>query len=92
MEKLILMLSEALEKPLDRVELVKEFQKKVLEIDMEDEPDSLLEVLRDLALDLEYYEPNPEYRKEDSSFYGNERLEQEIKKALQKIEKIKAQK
>ena len=43
------------------------------------------EILGDLALDLEYYEPNPEWRREDKSFYGDERAVAEIRAALERL-------
>jgi hypothetical protein len=45
------------------------------------------EILRDLAYDLEYYEPDPRARAEDSSFYDDERAIAEIEEALARIER-----
>jgi hypothetical protein len=42
-------------------------------------------VLRDLAYDLAYYEADPVLRREDSSFYGDDRARTEIREALQKL-------
>ncbi len=47
------------------------------------------DVLVSLAHDLEYYESNPELRGESN--FGDERLESEIKVALQKIEILRNQ-
>ncbi|MBK6730818.1 MAG: hypothetical protein IPG60_07590 [Bacteroidetes bacterium] len=44
------------------------------------------EILSELAYDLDFYEPNDELRKEDSSYYGDDRLEEEIRTAIQKLE------
>jgi hypothetical protein len=44
------------------------------------------EILRDLAWDLSYYEPDPRARAEDPSYYGEERLTTEIEEALHKLE------
>jgi len=46
----------------------------------------LNEILTGIAYDLDFYEPNEEWRKEDPSYYGDKRLKQEIKHALRKIE------
>lgn len=46
------------------------------------------EILGALALDLDYYEPDESLRKEDSSFYGEDRLEQEVLQALRELEKL----
>jgi hypothetical protein len=43
------------------------------------------EVLRDLALDLDFYEPNEGSRAEDSSYFGDEQAEREIRAALGKL-------
>jgi hypothetical protein len=42
------------------------------------------DVLNDLALDLDYYEPNPSLRK--GQFYGDAKLVLEITTALQKLD------
>ncbi|MFT3746388.1 MAG: hypothetical protein QM785_19110 [Pyrinomonadaceae bacterium] len=39
-------------------------------------------VLRDLAYDLDFYEPNPMLREEDSSFYGDVQLDLLLETAL----------
>jgi hypothetical protein len=44
------------------------------------------EILNNLAYDLDFYEPNATWRKESPSYYGDVRLEQEIRSALQKLE------
>lgn len=43
------------------------------------------ENLIDLADTLDYYEPNPDWRIEDYTFYGDQRLEIEIVEALRKL-------
>ncbi len=48
--------------------------------------DNASELLLELAYDLDFYEPNEEWRKEDPSYYGEERLEQEIKIVIQKLQ------
>jgi len=45
------------------------------------------EILRELAYDLEYYEPDPRARAEDSSFYDDDRAVAEIEEALTRIER-----
>jgi len=35
---------------------------------------------------LDYYEPDPDLRREDPSFYGDERVEAEVKEALEKLD------
>lgn len=45
----------------------------------------LNEMLSELAYDLDFYEPNKEWREEGPNYYGDERLEEIIKLALQKL-------
>ncbi len=44
------------------------------------------EVLRDLAHDLDFYEPDAQMRGEDPSYYGTDRAIEEITTALRRIE------
>lgn len=43
------------------------------------------EIMKDLALDLSYYEFDSKVRQQESSFFGDERLEELILDALTKI-------
>ncbi len=49
---------------------------------------ALYEILDDLVETLAYYVSNPEWRKKDRSFYGEEKLVQNIQGALQAIEAL----
>lgn len=62
-----------------RKRLISEFQKLVW-----GDPNSN-EILSELAYDLDFYEPDEALRREDSSYYGDERLEEEIKSTLQRL-------
>jgi hypothetical protein len=44
------------------------------------------EFLRELAYDLDFYEPDPEVRSEDWSYYDKVRLLQLVRDALQQLE------
>jgi hypothetical protein len=46
------------------------------------------ETLSDLAVDLDYYEPDPVDRREDPSYYGDQRAEVEITEALEKLGQV----
>ena len=70
----------------DRKALVAEFQRQVW--DAERPEDAVWEVLSDLAYDLDFWVPNPEWRKQDLSYYGDERLEAEIRSALEKLDDL----
>jgi hypothetical protein len=43
------------------------------------------EMLSALAYDLDFYEPDEALRKQEPSYYGDERLEAEIKSVLRKL-------
>jgi hypothetical protein len=45
-------------------------------------------ILQDLAYDLDFYQADEKLRREDASFYGDEKLEQEVKLAITKLEEI----
>ena len=47
-----------------------------------DMTDEEWEILSNLALDLDYYVADPLRRRLDPTFYGDERLEEEIRSAL----------
>jgi len=72
----------------NRKQLVKQFQQSIW--DKEEEEDNVIdEILSELAYDLDFYEPDKELRAESPSYYGDDRLEAEIKSALQKIEQYR---
>ena len=48
------------------------------------------EILSELAYDLDFYEPNKEWRKESPSYYGEEQLKQEVQSALEKIKECES--
>lgn len=50
--------------------------------------DEVVDVLADLVTDLAYYVQNPEWRQEDASYYGNERLKAEVFDALRRLHEL----
>jgi len=62
-----------------RESLIKQFQDKVWN------DDECIDLFRELAYDLDYYEPNPDYRSESSEFFGDEDLEKLIELTLLKL-------
>jgi hypothetical protein len=50
-----------------------------------DFPQQVVEILADLVYDLAYYVQNPGWRREDASYYGNERLKEEVFGALRRL-------
>lgn len=69
----------------ERTELVKKLQNAIWN-DESIEDERLNEILSELAYDLDFYEPNEEWKKESPNYYGDERLEELIKLGMQKIE------
>ncbi len=69
-----------------RYSLIKKFQERIWNDDKYSNNKMVNEVLKDLAYDLDFYEPDDNLRKESASYYGDARLEEEIKAALRKIE------
>jgi hypothetical protein len=51
--------------------------------------EKLNEFLSELAYDLDFYEPNDEWRKESPNYYNDEILEQKIMSAVQELKKIR---
>lgn len=73
-------LEKILNDKLNRKRLVFEFQ----ELIWNDE--NANEILSELAYDLDFYEPNEELRIESPSYYGDDRLEEVVKDAIQKLQ------
>lgn len=69
----------------ERTELVKKLQNAIWN-DESIQDERLNEILSELAYDLDFYEPNEEWKKESPNYYGDERLEELIKLGMQKIE------
>jgi hypothetical protein len=68
-----------------RAKLIKEFQDEVWN-DESILDENMNEFLSELTYDLDFYEPNEQWRNEAPSYYGEERLEAEIKSAIQKLQ------
>jgi len=87
-EQLLHYLRLALNDPASRSESIKRFQSAVFEGDQHSlgVNDFEWDVFTELAQDLDYYEPDSDFRREDPSFYGDERVEAEIKDALEKLD------
>ena len=64
-------------------ERIRELERLVGESRWEHRGDNLGPLLENLTVDLAYYVADPKRRLEDRSYYGDERLEQIIRAALQ---------
>jgi hypothetical protein len=71
-----------------RRQLVFRFQQIVWHDLPTDAGEEVAEILRDLALDLAYYEPNPLFRAESPEFVDDRRAEEEIAAAIAAIESL----
>lgn len=83
-EELVDLLREALGNRFRRKELIDRFQQTVWNAPIAASADAM-EIFADLAHDLDYYEQNREDRAEDPTFYGDQRFEEEVRQALQKL-------
>jgi hypothetical protein len=72
-------LEKILKNRIDRKRLISEFQETIWS------NQNANEILSDLAYELDFYEPNEKLRKENLSYYDDNRLEEEIKLAIQKL-------
>lgn len=75
-----------IEEPDNRIMLIDEFQTEIWEGKERVENPILRNILGELAYDLDYYEPDQQKRNEDWSFYGDDKLESEVRDAIRKIE------
>ena len=84
---LVALLELALSSRKERVSAIKAFQDYVWDKStlIPGATDAQWDILDELAYDLDFYEPNPDYRIEDPSFYDDQRLEIEIGEALRKL-------
>ena len=73
--------------PNERERRIREFQEYVFHTEAPPSgfDDREWEVMADLAYDLDFYEEDPERRREDTSFYGEERLVREIHESMAKL-------
>ena len=85
LESVLRLLLEALRHAEARKESIAAFQRSVWQAKTSPIDPRISEVLADLAYDLDFYEPNDESRRQDPSFFGDERLEAEIRLARRKI-------
>lgn len=68
-----------------RLEHLRRFQEAVWGEEVADADPDVDDLLGELAYDLDFYEPDPRARAEDPSFFGDERLEREVRAALDRL-------
>lgn len=59
--------------------LIDEFQQQIWD------DQNANEILSELAYDLDFYEPNEKLRRESESYYGDDKLEELLNSAIQKL-------
>lgn len=84
-EDLAAILLAALEDPANRLSNIRSFQDVVWDSCEPLGDDNVDRILSDLADALDFYEPNPEWRSEDVSYYGDDRFEEYVRSALRKL-------
>jgi len=90
-QELIAMLECALDKPHERARFIAKFQQAVFDAPSSTTNTVEWQILRNLAYDLDFYEPDPQIRAEDSSYFGDEQAEREIRSALKEIYELSQQ-
>jgi len=87
LSELTRLLEQALADPARLEALIGQFQRTVFAAGDEELALSpaLREIVRELALDLEYFVASPEKRAEDPSYFGHDRARREIEEALAKL-------
>ena len=75
-------------KELDRKKIIEKFQNYVWKEELIEMNSDIMDIFITLAYDLNYYEPNEEWRKEDKAFYDENRLKIEISEALEKLKNV----
>lgn len=79
------MLEEALRGEPRRGELIRNFQDKVWNSDPAPNEEWAWRLLKDLAYDLDYYEPDVTARESESSYFGDERCREHLTFALKEL-------
>lgn len=68
------------------LEQVRAFQEALWESPDTDDDQVRWDLLVELATDFEYYVPSPDLRREHPTYFGDERLVEEIRSTLEKLE------
>lgn len=71
-----------------RPESIHEFQQVLWNMPGERDESPAWRILGDLAVDLEYYEPNLRHQRESASFYGDEELESLLRTRLNDLRRL----
>ena len=86
-QKLVQLLIAARDDDNARPTIIKDFQEAVFNSSDVIGDECADEIFRDLAWDLESYEPDPIWRRQDPSFFGDRRAKKLLKSALRALER-----
>lgn len=86
--KLIELVASIAEDPASRMSAIAEVQRFVWSGGVDQLPLNAQNILRDLAYDLDFFEPNEQVRARNPALYGPERLEEEIRSTVRRLAKI----
>jgi uncharacterized membrane protein YgaE (UPF0421/DUF939 family) len=76
---MMIILENILKDKASRQQLIAEFQELIWN------EKNANELLAELAYDLDFYEPNEELRKQDSSYYGDDQLEEKLRIVVKEL-------
>lgn len=85
-EQFVTAVQAALADEAHRVDSIKRLRDAVHESSLEGIPPDKARVLRDLAYDLEFYEPDARLRSEAAGYYGDEAAVERLTEALRQLD------
>jgi hypothetical protein len=91
LEKMLSILVKALSEISARKESVREFQRCFWDNQLHIKSsigENAYNILADLAYDLDFFEADPGVRAQDTTYYGDERLDREIEVALKRLSEL----
>ena len=86
--KLIELVASIAEDAPSRMSAMAEVQRLVWSGGVDQLPPNAQNILRDLAYDLDFFEPNEQVRAQSPALYGPERLEEEIRSTVRQLAEI----
>lgn len=85
LESLLAILSNALKDRARRSQLINNFQQRIWHDSPVPSEEWAWDILRELAYDLDFYVADETTRREDPSYYGDDRAEAKIQTALEQL-------
>jgi len=87
-DALLELLIKMMREPATRKASVKQFQALVWACPKASMGTDTYDAVADLALDLDFFEPDPFLRRDGPDYYGHERLEVEVQTTLRRLEQL----